>query len=549
MKTNNKTMAFAISGLLAMGFASCTDGNDWSVDSAFDRLFSVSDDKISVTAEDVLAHVTFNASKDAEYYIIEVSTDSLHDGIAMGGANAIVFGAQDKSITKSPADITGLAGDTKYFLRIKSMADGRNESKWSYYNDGQSFKTKAEQIFYPVSDADRFEDYIHLTWNAAMDVTNITVSVGDTEVQNIVLDADAKSKGEINVTGLTPSTTYTFVIYNGTAKRGTLTVSTTAAMPSGEYKVQLPASIAALDQATIDDVVAKAQATLGKSNVSVTIGIPAGLTLDACGLNEEGEATGLYIPDGVSITFFGLSGGNAPVLNFKKSFDLKGSHNYIRFENISFTDGGCQYFINQSAAVTISEDLSFKQCRFDSFDRSFIRTQGSVDIVVANLVIDDCVMTNMSSGNGYSVIYFGTAKTKIGSLTLTNSTFDTTQRSFVEASKAPITNGITITNCTFYNNVVDGRYLIDANGQATDITVKNTILGKSKAETARGIRTKGSQTFDNCLRAADCVYSANDISLEADEKTSADIFVDPDNHDFTLKITKLIGDPRWYPED
>ena len=65
----------------------------------------------------------------------------------------------------------------------------------------------------------------------------------------------------------------------------------------------------------------------------------------------------------------------------------------------------------------------------------------------------------------------------------------------------------------------------------------------------RGIRTKGSQTFDNCLRAADCVYSANDISLEADEKTSADIFVDPDNHDFTLKITKLIGDPRWYPED
>lgn len=531
--------------------AACTDGNDWGVDSTFDRLFGVNADKISVTAEDLTAEVTFNSIKGAEYYIIEVSTDSLYDDVEMGGSHAKVFGA-NKEITTSPYTLEGLMGDTRYYLRMKSMADGKNDSKWCYYKSGQTFKTKAEQIFYEITDADRFEDHVNLKWNAEMEATNIVVICADEEVQNITLDANAKATGEITVSGLNPSTAYTFIIYNGEAKRGTVSTSTTAAMPAGDYKIQLPATMERLDQTIIDDAVAEAQAAVGATNISITIGIPAGLVLDAYGDGSEGPA-GLTLPDGVSITFFGLPGGDTPVLNFVKSLNIKGGRNYLRFENINFTDGGCQYLINQSADATISEDLTFTQCSFEGFDRSVIRTQGTPVITIGSINLDNCVLTNMSKGNGYSVFQFKLdtpANQEIGSLNLNNCTFDTAQRSFIETSASPLKNGITITNCTFYNVVQSGRYLIDANGQPTNITLKNTILGKTYIETAKGVRTAGVITVENCLRTSDCIFASNDLKeLPMGDLTSADVYADPDNHDFTLKINDRIGDPRWFPVD
>ena len=537
---------------LGMFATSCTDGNDWDVDGAFDRLFGISSSGISVEPEDITATVTFDKRKDAQYYVIEVSTDSLYDEVEMGGPNAKVYGADTKDITSSPYVLTGLNGDTKYYLRMRCMSDEKSPSNWSYFKSGQTFKTKAEQIFFEITDADRFEDHIRITWDNTKEATNIVVFCNDEEIQNIILDDATKAAGELTINGLNPSTAYTFVIYNGEAKRGTISTTTTAAMPSGDYKVQLPATLERLDQVTIDQLVAEAQAAVGATNISITIGIPAGLSIDAYGDGVDGPA-GLYIPDGVSVTFFGLPGGEAPVLNMVKSFNIKGGRNYLRFDNISFTDGGCQYFINQSESATISEDLSFSNCRFTSFNRSIVRTQGSPVITIGSINMDNCVCTDMSNGNGYSVFQFKLdtpANQNIGSLNITNSTFDTAQRSFVESSASLLKNGIHISDCTFYNVVQTGRYFIDANGMATNITLVNVILGKTYSETAKGVRTAGTFTADNCLRTSDCIFSSNDIkSLPAGDKSSADVFKDPDNHDFTLKIYDKIGDPRWYNQE
>lgn len=534
---------------LGMSVASCTDGNDWDVDSAFDRLFGVNSEKISVTAEDITAEVSFNKMSGAEYYIIEVSTDSLFDDIAMGGSNAKVYGA-NKEVTSSPYTLEGLMGDTRYYLRMKCMAEGKNESKWSYYKSGETFKTKAEQIFYEITNADRYEDYVNLKWNAEKEATNIVVICNDEQVQDIALDANAKATGELTVSGLKPSTAYTFIIYNGKAKRGTLSTSTTAAMPVGDYNIKLPKTMERLDQTIIDNAVAEAQAAVGATNINVTIGIPAGLSIDAYADGTDGPA-GLNFPDGVSITFFGLPGGDTPVLNIVKSLNIKNGRNHLRFENISFTDGGCQYLINQSESATISEDLSFTQCRFEGFERSLVRTQGSAVITIGSINVDNCVLTNMSRGNGYSVFQFKLDKAdnqNIGSLNISNSTIDTAQRSFIESSTSPLKNGITISNCTFYNVVQSGRYFIDANGQQTNITLLNSILGKTYIATAKGVRTAGTIYVENCLRTSDCVFASNELKeLEKSDLTSTDVFANPDNHDFTLKINEKLGDPRWFP--
>ena len=293
-----------------------------------------------------------------------------------------------------------------------------------------------------------------------------------------------------------------------------------------------------IDNDTFDAIIAAAE------NNAVEVILPAGEISIA--LTGSDGAASMTLPEGLSIKFTGASGDVKSVLSIKKSILFNGTHGYIRFENITLTDGGCQYLFNQSKEANVDE-ISFTNCEFKNFDRSLIRTQGEVNITIKEFLVDNCIGTNLSSGNGYSVFYFGTATTTIDKLEIKNSTFDTTQRSFIEASKSAITNGITISDCTLYNNVADGKYLIDANGQSTAINLTNIILGKSYIETAKGIRTAGTITNTNSLRTSDCIYASNDISqLPAGDKTSTEIFTDPENHDFTLLIDDKIGDPRWY---
>ena len=293
-----------------------------------------------------------------------------------------------------------------------------------------------------------------------------------------------------------------------------------------------------IDNDTFDAIIAAAE------NNAVEVILPAGEISIA--LTGSDGAASMTLPEGLSIKFTGASGDVKSVLSINKSILFNGTHGYIRFENITLTDGGCQYLFNQAKEANVDE-ISFTNCEFKNFDRSLIRTQGSENITIKEFLVDNCIRTNLSSGNGYSVFYFGTATTTIDKLEIKNSTFDTTQRSFIEASKSAITNGITISDCTLYNNVADGRYLIDANGQSTNINLTNIILGKSYIETAKGIRTAGTITNTNSLRTSDCIYASNDISqLPAGDKTSTEIFTDPENHDFTLLIDDKIGDPRWY---
>lgn len=310
-----------------------------------------------------------------------------------------------------------------------------------------------------------------------------------------------------------------------------------------DYQYTLTDADEALTQDLINTVYAN---TVEAGGISAEIIIPGTKgTIDVYGLSNTGEKTGVKLPKDFCLTIKGE--GEKPTLNFPKSFNIAGEHDYIRFENLKIADGGCQYFINQSDSATIGE-LSLKNIEINSMDRSLIRIQGSKVVSINNINIDNCVMTNMASTNEYSFIYFK-GKEVIGKLDIKNSTFNGSQRSFIEASNTPIANGVFISDCTFYNNVESGRYFMDANGKETNLTMTNVILGKTYAADgkAKGIRTAGTMTFTNCLRTSDCVYASNNIAdLPAGEQSSADIFTDPDNGDFTLKIDTKVGDPRWY---
>ena len=161
-------------------FTACTETNDWDVDPAYDRLFHSS--KVSVSAGEDQAEVTFKKMPDAEfYYVIEISTDTLFDEVETTEHSIYYGDKEDARITTSPYTMTGLEGSTKYYFRIKSCATTGKGSTWKYLDDTESnysFTTKAEQI---ISEVVPGSNKVVVSFTAGKTITKAQV-VKDDEV-------------------------------------------------------------------------------------------------------------------------------------------------------------------------------------------------------------------------------------------------------------------------------------------------------------------------------------------------------------------------------
>ena len=558
MKSIKNILGTASMMALALSATSCTDGNDWDVDGSLSRLFGLNGDKITVETAETSATVTFSAftSKavpSPEYYVFEVSKDSLYEGVE--NANIIKFG-EDKSLTSSPVVLSGLDGDSKYYMRVKAMSSTSNESKWVYYKDGSSFKTKAEQIFNNVEATDLFEDHVNLSWTPGADVTHITyANTNDAEnIQTINLTDEEKAAGKYTLGGLNPTSTYTITIYKNDVKRGQLQVTTPAAMPAANFKYSLASDVTVISQDLIDEIAEKAKAAAGnETNYSATIGIPAGAKVALYGINDsDGGKTNVTIPDGMSVTFFGLAGGDAPTINLDKNFDIAGSHAFIKFQNVKLVENGAGYFINQSKACTVNE-FTLEDCEVNNLKTSFFRIQGSDAKSIGKLTLKNSIFTKLCAGYGFIHIDAGSGKGHLDNVEIDGCTFNSicvTGKVFI-FSKMTDMQDITIKNSTFYNCNGNGQYFVDFNvdtfGPST-FTIENCIFGKSADEaTNKNIRSKTPATVANSFRTTDffkVIKGVNDT-----EFSSTQLFKDPANGDFTIKAGTLkekAGDPRWY---
>lgn len=548
MKTNIYTNML-VTGALALALASCVDDNDWGTDSSYSRPFSPHD--IAVSAEATSATIEFDRLSSVDYYLLELNQDTLY-------MDDYHSGSRIDTVRISPYILDELVGETVYFIRLKAVASSTvaTDSKWSYYESGtkRSFKTKGEQIFESVTPADRTESSIRLSWTAGEAATRIEVSIvnsegGNTPLKTVPLTDTHVQEGACVVDGLEPTTTYLFVIYNGTSKRGERTATTAAAMPDGDLKYTLEDGVTVITTALIKELVEQAQAASGNTSVGVTIGIPSGLTIDMHGVSETGETTTLAIPDGASVTFFGLAGAEKPVLNFPKTLEIGGAHGYIRFENVVIKDDGASYLINQSDAMQV-EEISFKDCEIPSLSRSLVRLQGSSIKTIGTLNIDNCVVTNQGAG-AYAFLYWNAATYTVSTVNITNSTFNTMLHSFADVRNS-VTGAFNISNCTFYNVVAASRYFLDARS-AVSVTVENTIFGKTNGDGVNGIRITGSTaTIIDVYKTSDCNFSSYGFTADRSETPvlSSELFANPDEGDFTILENRLksLGDQRWNNE-
>ncbi len=563
MKIKN-IFGMSLAFLAMTPMVSCTDKNDWEVDSAHDRLFGVKSSALSVDTDDdqpTKIAVNFSAyDKNTEYYIVELSTDSLYDDVPMGGENARIFG-EDKSITSAPVDINNLEEYTKYYMRVKAMSSTKAESKWVYYKDGDSFRTPG--ILHDVLEKDRLDDNIRLTWIPGSNVTTLRYTYKDSEeeiqTEDIALTDADREAGEYKITGLNSNRSYTFSLLNGEKVRGSKTVKTAKGLPSADYIVKLNEDRTVITNEDIEEWANKAFEKMeGASNVSITLGIPAGKTIDL-GTSEKA----ISIPEGVSISFFGRAGEKA-TLNVKKAVSVAGNHGYISFEHVNI-DGqydadagtGCDDFLADKAEFNI-DSLGITECEVKNFKSSLIRCQGSAGQSFGTIVIDNSILHDVTTkANGF--IQLDKGMEKLDSINITNSTIyncNLTNKAMIAIDKIKVPTTINMESCTFYNIIGTGGYLIDRNKTGQDVTwnCNKVILAKTfDPAKAKGVRGTKNNNISNTYYTTDFLLGGGETKFTSDltscEAASSSAFSKPAEGLFYLKNSILekekVGDPRW----
>ncbi|MEE1546808.1 MAG: DUF5123 domain-containing protein [Prevotella pectinovora] len=543
MKLNKSIISKALFGAMMLlggaSFTACTETNDWDVDPAYDRLFHSS--KVSVSPGEDQAEVTFKKMPDAEFYVIEISTDTLFDEVETT-EHSIYFGdKEDARITTSPYTMTGLEGSTKYYFRIKSCATNGKGSTWKYLDDTESnysFTTKSEQIILDVVPGSKT---VKVSFKAGKQITEAQIVKDDEVLVSQPVTADEVAAGELTISGLNAKTSYTVQLLNGENVRGKMKFTTTEPFPDG-YEV---INVAAGDD--VKDLLANA------TSDKVVVVFPQGMEYTA--LNEEAQTSTIKVPENIkSVYFWGAAGESKATVKFKGvSFDSS-SMDVVRFYNLNLQYGANSdgYVLNQSGTFTLNS-LEMEKCDVKDI-RGIFRFQSIVNSTVNAIKINDCVLTNIGT---YGIVNTKDQKSlTLGTVSITNSTLNTINSVLTNTSQANFS--ITLDHCTIWNCVPATKPYFDLQKQ-TGVTVActNSLIGayydfKDAAQTVKGSSLKDIDASGTLYTSDFNWNSGYEIGSQISE-TSAQLWANPakTGADFTVQNSsyKNLGDPRWIPAE
>lgn len=594
-------LSVALSGML---LASCTDANDWEVDASFDRLFGTKQSSFTVTEGAVTAEVKWDATVNTEYYIIEVSTDSLYNDIPMGAENSIVYG-EDGSITQSPYTLTGLLGETTYYLRIKSMSKDK-QSNWVYLPD-YKFTTDKEQILNEPSETEITDESVSLTWEAGLEVTHITYTQ-DGALVTYELTDEEKAAGKVTLMGLNPNTEYTVTIYNGEIVRGEIEVTTGMSVevesevseitqhsavftwtegvgrltgyvllkgdvyPSDETQNALSVEeetacrleLNNLEPSTMYTVaIMRDKVVRARKVFQTAVGIPSDYTQvtltsrdDWAGaLNDNSGKLAIIIPQGTTIDLTANTSFQTEIPAAVTSLILWGEEGEDNTQKPTFKTRGLSLSGDKSEVRFYNLNVESNGTSNYIFRQKGTGTIESLSFESCNIANAAGVFCERDKGSGTlkNLSFSDCVLTNIGNYSVVYTTTNYIVNKVTMTNST--VNGCTgnmfrvaqtepysleITASTLYNA---SQALVRSDGynSANIFTISNTLIGTVNTTTPNN---NNSVTGTNVYTTSDC-YSVNwaiKTELEA-----TDLFEDPANGIFVVKAAdyKAYGDPRW----
>lgn len=522
-----------LGALALMSLGSCTDANDWTVDSQYDRLFHST--SFSVSPLDDRVAISFTKMPNTDFYVVEYSTDSLYDGISMGGTEHSVV---DSSFTTTPDTIYNLEGSTRYWIRIKSRNKEGKGSTWKYLDD-YSFMTKAEQIITSVTPYSRTADVIFTKGKALTEAR--VYKDGDSIVQNITKGEIAA--GALTLNNLNPNSSYTLKLWNGNNVRGTYKFKTTEAYPDGYSVITLQ------NGDDLNTVLANAVSD------KVVIVFPQGMNY-VMPDNDEGKPKTPVIPANIkSIVFWGAAGDPKPTFHAVGMNFEANKLDIARFYNLNLVNDGPSdgYIMNISNPVNINQ-LQIEKCNVSN-TRGVIRVQSLTSACTINEIdYTNDVFTNIGSYGIFNAK--GQKLLSTSKINITDCTFNN-----VAAAQSAVLNtqqagcAITFDHCTIYNIIMAGKSIVDAN-KLTDVSVAfNSCLigyinGYADGATVKACSMKGQASASNTYITSDMGWNSGYEAGDQISCSSTELWKDPANADFTIRDLlqgkyASIGDPRW----
>lgn len=582
---------------------SCTDGNDWEVIEA-NRLFGPTQGDFSLTADDEIAQIeiTWKGVKDAQGYVLEISTEPLSNDIALGeAAGSQVFGNDGEKIS-SPLTVKELLPETNYYARIKAVGSNK-ESYWVYAE--KSVKTTKEQLLeIPTEDAgDITKESIRVSWTEGCNVTALRISSNSASTpyeETFILEEADKEACSFLFEGLSSLTEYTIELLNNDIIRGTIKVTTAQGEMIEVTVDELTHNSASFSWAEVADAY-----TLVPGESPTADGaeaFPAGSATTFTASNLKGSTTYTFsvIKNGAIIGYVtfetryeapanaidiesfeafknAITNGNGDIaLNLISDITLneevivpatttsltifctsttpirytkadKGdlvvaadaSLTKIEFYNIYCIDETTSgYLLNVKNSFQVN-DITANRLSLSNF-RGIIRTQTTANATkFGTITFNNCVITNIGS---YGILNTKVSGVELAKISMANTTVNqTSSGSMFTLLQTP---EITIDRCTFYN-LAKGKTVIDTNKvKAGSITITNTLVGMTEA-------TKGYEgptlKFSDSFTTSDCSFGSKNTWGTALDISSADLFTDPANGNFTVKEAKykVYGDPRW----
>lgn len=464
--------------------------------------------------------VTWEGTKNADHYILEIYQED-PDFAGTPVRTAEVYGTE--------YTIEDLLGETTYNIRIKGVAEGKEDSKWATITRA----TAPEQILsVPYNDIQETE--ITLTWPAKKEVNAYKVLQNGSEVASGTISTSEAAAGTKTITNLKGGTTYTFEVYMDAKRRGYIDETTEIGAPTCDYTINL---------ATTDNIQEKLdEMAAGKTGkYSVAVMLQAGQTYNFYKVGESNPKDAFTIPDGMSVTFYGDK-KNAPTIIIDcPQMKVDGEHDVIAFQKIILQ--GAKYFLNQSGACNIGR-LEFTLCNISGFTgNTFLRTQGSNNPTIGDVVVEKCIIDDCTSN--YSLFDF--RKATVNSVTIKNTTImnsTTNGKNIVQSDK--LLTMVTMKGCTIYNACGNNQAIFALGSTGEQIVVSDCLFAKSADTNATESKFGGDMKVTNTYNTSDWVKPL--AGMTALDTEAGGLFKDPENGDFTVNEAYTAygaGDPRW----
>lgn len=526
-------------------FTSCEDDKYNKIDDLFQPRFVL--EKPEVKSNSIT--LVWYKVNDASSYTVELHQDTYYKSLFMSVDTTDPFVFLDD-----------IPYGTTFYIRVRSnAANAANNSQWTYTNASTEARPEYAKLLEDVSKTEITENSAIIRWkvDAQNPVDSISVMpMMDKTLANVLryLTEDEKVQGRAEVTGLDKNTLYAVNIYDTSKPR----------------KYDKP-----YNQATFR--------TAGPAAESITVGWDDDLTKLLTDNNDNAdipEGTEYFLPAGSAyrLTPFavkkgfrlvGSTEGIKPIVTLESSWNVvAGSYiSSMEFVNVEFRQEILNsYFFNSGNAYTM-ENISFVNCDFYGFGRGFWRHQGANVKHLMNLEMEGCKFEQCGWQTGaYGTFHLGSTDKEGNSydnverVIYRNCTFSRDNNStdgwgwgnifYAPNLDKPI--HLEYKNVTFYSFCRNQRMINIQSAVGSELIIEGVVLASPCGE-IYSIGANTTTTFSNNYTTKDYVLGGSKINATDLDITAAELFVDPEKGDLTIKdssspiVTNRAGDTRWIP--